>query len=119
MTGHGQCVIGVVTVIDIGDAKFDFENCCRKGHVIVSTRVVPPEQSGRIQWSRRLARRQFESPPRHATMRQQWGTSMAQALIAYEDAVLSLVDAHDGRVAHSSRYERAEFIRSGRGERPS
>ncbi len=51
-------------------------------------------------------------------MQQQWGTTMAQALIAYENAVLRLVDAHDGNVAHSSRYERAEFIRSGRGERP-
>ncbi|GAB5905955.1 hypothetical protein OKHIF_40560 [Mycobacteroides chelonae] len=51
MTSHGQRVIGVVTVIDIGDAKFDFEDCCRKGHVIVSTQVVPTEQSGRIQWS--------------------------------------------------------------------
>jgi hypothetical protein len=30
-------------VIDIGDAKFDFEDCCRKGHVIVSTLVVLPE----------------------------------------------------------------------------
>lgn len=63
MAGHGQRVIGVVAVIDIGDAKFDFENCCRKGHVIVSTQVVRPEQAGRIQWSGRRARRQFESPP--------------------------------------------------------
>jgi hypothetical protein len=49
MTSHGQRVIGVVTVIDIGDAKFDFEYRCRKGHVIVSTLVVFPEQSGRFE----------------------------------------------------------------------
>ncbi len=47
MTGHGQRVIGVVTVIDIGDAELDFEHCCRKGHVLVSTQVAYPEQSGR------------------------------------------------------------------------
>ena len=49
MTGQGQRVIGVVTVIDIGDAKFDFEHCCRKGHVIVSTLVVFLEQSGLVE----------------------------------------------------------------------
>jgi hypothetical protein len=47
MAGHGQRVIGVVTVVDIGDAEFDFEHCCRKGHVIVSTLGVFREQSGR------------------------------------------------------------------------
>jgi hypothetical protein len=41
-------VVGVVTVIDIGDAKFDFEHCCRKSHAIVSTLVVFPYQSGRV-----------------------------------------------------------------------
>ena len=56
MTGHGQCVIGVVTVIDIGDAEFDFEHCCRKGHAIVSTLVRPPKQSGRFgRWAAALA----------------------------------------------------------------
>ncbi|MEV3904590.1 hypothetical protein AB0K11_19885 [Mycobacterium sp. NPDC050551] len=45
-------MIGVVTVIDIGDAEFDFEHCCRKSHVIVSTLVVFPERSGRFQWLR-------------------------------------------------------------------
>jgi hypothetical protein len=40
-------VIGVVPVIDIGDAEFDFEHRCRKGHAIVSTRVAFPECSGR------------------------------------------------------------------------
>ena len=67
MTGHGQRVIGVVTVIDIGDAKLNLEHCCRKGHVIVSTPVVFPE------WSGRRAGRRIESPPidpRHATMQQ-------------------------------------------------
>ena len=47
MAGHGQRVIGVVAVIDIGDAKCDFEDCCRKGHGLVSTRVVHAQQSGR------------------------------------------------------------------------
>jgi hypothetical protein len=47
MTGHGQLVIGVVAVIDIRDAEFDFEHCCRKGHVIVSTLVVFPERLAR------------------------------------------------------------------------
>jgi hypothetical protein len=42
-------VIGVVTVIDIGDTKFHFEHCCRKSHVILSTQVVFPEQSGRFE----------------------------------------------------------------------
>ncbi len=46
MTGHGQRAIGVVTVIDIGDAKPNSEHCCRKGHVIASTLVVFPEQPG-------------------------------------------------------------------------
>lgn len=55
MTGYGQRVIGIVTVIDIGDTKLDFEYCCRKGHVIVCTQVVSPEQSGRFEWSGRRA----------------------------------------------------------------
>lgn len=49
MTGHGQRVIGVVAVIDIGDGEFDLEHCRRKSHVIVSTLVVLPVQSGRAQ----------------------------------------------------------------------
>ena len=53
MTGHGQRVIGIVTVIDIRDAEFDFEHCCRKGHVMVSTLVMIPEQSGRFERSGR------------------------------------------------------------------
>jgi hypothetical protein len=40
MASHGQGVIGVITVIDVGDAKFDFEHRCGKSHVIVSTLVV-------------------------------------------------------------------------------
>lgn len=44
-----------------------------------------------------------QMPVRVATqacnMQRQWGTAMVQALIAYEDAALRLVDAHDGRAA--------------------
>jgi hypothetical protein len=48
-TAHGQRAIGVVTVTDIRDTKFDFEHCCRKGHAIVSTPVVFLQQSSHFE----------------------------------------------------------------------